>query len=142
MLDGMLHYKQSAYHEAIKCFDIYIDQYARLNIPWAYPDCLLLKGRSLLALYQNDDAYQTFQQAHAFAQEHECDRVMHEALLALSDAEIARGHTDNAYQYRIAALQSAQQMADGLADPEIRDAFLSLPDVHSLLTDMSLRGSQ
>lgn len=141
MLDGMLHYKQSAYHEAIKCFDIYIDQFARLNIPWAYPDCLLLKGRCLLALHQNDDAYRTFQQAHEFVLEHECGRIAHEVLLALSDAELARGHPDSARQHRVAAWLSAQQMADALADPEIRAAFLALPDVHSLLTDVTLRGA-
>jgi hypothetical protein len=97
------------------------------------PDLLHLKARALLALERADAAYACLDEARALAEALGSRRSLWPVLAALSRLEAARGNPTAAADLRRQAAEIVAYIAEHAGRPELRAAFLGLPEVRAVV---------
>ena len=107
-----------------------LNQYGiRVNIP----DALLLKGKVLLAQGKVDQSHKVLIEARTRAEELGSRRTLWPILLALGRVETERGNAAEAEALLGKAKEIVDYIADHAGTPELRESFLSIPDVKAVL---------
>jgi tetratricopeptide (TPR) repeat protein len=97
-------------------------------------EALLLKGRSLVASGNADEAERVLAEARSHAERLEHRLVLWEVLRELSQIAAARGDAEQAAGLRSEARGIVERIADGLDDEGLRSSFLARPDVRVVLS--------
>lgn len=92
-------------------------------------DALYLKARALLALGEQDQAYETLLEARMDAVSLGSRRSLWPVLFLLSHLECRAGRADHTRELRNDAREIVETIAYNTGSPELSDAFLSMPEV-------------
>ena len=101
----------------------------RMQLPESY----WLKGKALDALGKSDEARDALMEGKRLAQEMNAQRILWQILGALADIEERQGKTAVAVELRDQAKDIITYIADNAGSEELRDSFLSLETVQSVI---------
>ena len=97
------------------------------------PDALHFKGKGLLAQGKTAEARECLAEASALAEETGSMRSLWQALGALCEVEAGLGNHAEAERSRERALEVVRFIAERTGSDELRDSFLALPNVRSIV---------
>jgi tetratricopeptide (TPR) repeat protein len=97
------------------------------------PQKLLLKGRILEGAGRPDKAYPVLQEAHALAAKQQARVVLWQICMQLAEMETVRGNPAAAQALVEEAQTSIAYIADHAGGDELRESFLAMPRVQSVL---------
>jgi tetratricopeptide (TPR) repeat protein len=97
------------------------------------PESLYIRGKALLGLGRLHDAFETLAEANSLAAELDSRLIHWQILASLSLIENRRGNVDKAKGLQQQAQQIATYIADHCGSDEMRNIFLSRPDVQALI---------
>jgi tetratricopeptide (TPR) repeat protein len=122
---------QGDYDRTIGLADELYGEVIRLDVRPYRADLQWLKGRALLALGRLDEAHIALSQAHADAEAIGSRRMLWPVLAALGELAKRRGQPAEAAALCAQAWTVVATLADH-GPPELREAFLHMPQVQSL----------
>ncbi|MBE0670897.1 MAG: AAA family ATPase [Anaerolineales bacterium] len=117
------------------CAEQLLERYEELNLGHFKPSVLYLHARVELAAGNKENAHKTLCDALALSDEMGVHREAWEICWALGQLEIERGNELVAIQLKERARHEALQIANHAGAPELREAFLSQPDVQMVMSD-------
>ncbi len=120
---------------AIEATDEMISVLKGAGVRLFLPDALLLKGQSLLAQGQTDEAYDLMRQALAEAEDTGSRRCLWQVCGALGDLEDRRGDLDAGKEMRRRGRETADYIAAHTGDEALSSAFMAQPEVRTLYDD-------
>ena len=118
---------------AAHCIDQLLGKYDELKLRHLKPGILLLKSRVALAAGDKEEAHQTLCNALALSDEMGAHRDVWGMCWALRELETDRANEACATQYKERALNEVMLIAEHTGTPELREIFLSRPDVQVIL---------
>jgi tetratricopeptide (TPR) repeat protein len=118
------------FQDALELTDRTLSLIASLDIRVMRADLLTARGKALAGLGRMDEALAAWREALAEARRQGARRAEWPALAALSEAE-----PDAAADYRRQAVEVIRYLESNLDEPELREAFLNLPDVRRILSE-------
>jgi tetratricopeptide (TPR) repeat protein len=92
-----------------------------------------IKGSAQLALGQLEQAQATLLNVRDLAVRFHERRILWKIYSDLSELEIARGHSDQAAEWKILARQTLNEIAATIPTPELRQSFLSTADAQKVM---------
>jgi hypothetical protein len=104
-----------------------------LHIVSFTPDLLLMKGRALIDLGQDDAARAALIEARDIAESHGIRRVLWEILAELAALEERAGRLDFAAELNAQAAEVLRYIEQRIKRPEFRASFLAQPQVRAVL---------
>jgi tetratricopeptide (TPR) repeat protein len=118
---------------AARCTDQLLGKYDELKLRHFKPGILYLRARVELAAENNDQAHQTLSDALALSDEMGAHREVWRMCWALTELETERGDGAVAGQLLERAYREVAFIAEHAGSPELREIFLSRPDVQLVL---------
>lgn len=129
LADAELSLAMHRYDEAIAAAERVLTYLHQYQIRPFAADALYLKGRALLALEDGEAAHAALREAQTRTTSPPSQRIRWPVLFLLSYLETRRRNADTARTLRHQARQIVLSIADHTGDPELRESFLSLPEV-------------
>ena len=120
---------QGELDRAARCIEQLLGKYEELKLRHFKPGILFLRARVELAAGNKEDAHQTLCDALTLSDEIGAHREVWEMCWALSQLETERGNELAAVQLKERARHEALWIAEHAGTPELREVFLSRPDV-------------
>jgi tetratricopeptide (TPR) repeat protein len=114
---------------ATRCIDQLLAKYDELNLRHFKPGILYLRAKVELAAGNKVEAYRTLSDALALSDKMGARREVWEMCAALSKLEAERGNKAVSAQLRERACEEAMFIAEHAGSAELREIFLSRPDV-------------
>ncbi len=124
---------QGELDRAARCVHQLLGKYEELKLQHFKPGVLYLQARVELAAGNKENAYRTLCDALALSDEMGAHREVWEMCWALSQLETERGNESVAVQLKERARHEALWIAEHADTPELREVFLSRPDVQIIL---------
>jgi len=118
---------------AARCIRQLLGKYEELKLQHFKPGVLYLQARVELAAGNNENAHQILCDALALSDEMGAHHEVWEMCWALSQLETERGNESVAVQLEERAIHEALWIAEHAGTPELREVFLSHPDVQVIL---------
>ncbi len=118
---------------AARCVEQLLGKYDELKLRHFKPGILYLRARVSLAAGNNEAAYKTLCDALALSDEIGAHREVWEMWAALSKLEAQRGNPAAAIQSKERACNEVMLIAEHAGAPELREIFLSRPEVQTLI---------
>jgi tetratricopeptide (TPR) repeat protein len=135
MADVALRLARHDYAHALVVADDILSRSLKAGIRNNLPELLYLKGAVLLAQARLAEAGEAAQQARTQAEASRAGRLLWRILLQLSTIKQRQGHKEAALSLRHEAREAVQAVASHISDPELRQIFLSQPEVREALRE-------
>ena len=110
-----------------------LGKYDELNLRHLKPGVLYLKAKVALTAENKEETYQTLFEALILSDEMGARREAWTICSVLSQLEAERGNKSTAAQLRERACSDAAFIADHAGAPELRQIFLSRPDLQLIV---------
>jgi tetratricopeptide (TPR) repeat protein len=124
--------QEAHYDDALSTIDKLLTMMAELNIRAMRADILTIRGSALAGLGRQEEALSAWREAYEEALRQGARRAEWPALVALSAAE---PEPVAAAEYRRQAVEVIRYLEGNIDEPELREAFLNLPDVRRALSE-------
>jgi tetratricopeptide (TPR) repeat protein len=124
LVRGRIAAARGEHARAVEIADTVLERLRSWEIRSFVAEALLLKGRSLAASGDVDEAERALAEARSEAERLEHRLVLWEILAQLSQIEASRGNAEHAAELRSEARGIVEHVADGLEDVELRASFL------------------
>jgi class 3 adenylate cyclase/tetratricopeptide (TPR) repeat protein len=134
LVRGRIAVARGEHAQAVEIAETVLERLRSWEIRPFVAEALLLKGRSLAASGNADDAERVLAEARTHAERLEHRLVLWEVLRELSQIAAARGDAEQAAGLRSEARGIVERIADGLDDEGLRSSFLARPDVRVVLS--------
>ncbi len=131
---GILAFARHDFARAETEMSAVVDLLDQIEARFLRAEALYLKGAALLALQRLDEAHSVLSDARTVADALNVRLASWQILIALSQIEAQRGHADEARALRRQARTVITYVADH-SPPDLRTAFLDLPDVRRVMSD-------
>jgi tetratricopeptide (TPR) repeat protein len=135
LAEGELALRQGNVERALALTSDFLAELRERGVGAYIPHFLIIRGRALLAAGRIAAAGQALEKAQAAAEEMGSRHRLWQILAALAELETRRGNEGQAEGLQREARDILTEIAGHIPTPELRDSFLTRPDVRALLRD-------
>jgi len=134
-LQAELSLATGALDEALAYVDDFLDGIRKTEVLRYLPEKLLLKGKILRTTGRSDEAYQVLQEAYSLATEQQARTVLWQICAHLAEMETDKGNLAEVQVLNDQARSTIEFIAEHAGRDDLRDAFLALPEVQTILSN-------
>lgn len=122
------------WQEALVIVDAFLERIRQDHVPLFMPETLLLKSKILCRAGISAEACEALREAHKLASAQQAHPALWRVCSSLAQIEAEKGNQDEAQAFYGQARKAVDFMAENAGKEELRQSFLALPQVQTVLS--------